>query len=83
MKREKFISWLLDNGCLVIRNANSGYTIIRNVINGKISGVPVNDPLKPATICRICLTLEINKVPEEAKAAEEIIAFAHKAHRST
>lgn len=80
MNRTAFIDFLTDNGCVVVRTDKKGYSILRNVITGKISGVPADDPTLPATVCRICKTLELNALPEEAAIAAEIIEIAHKNH---
>jgi len=79
MKRSGFIQYLTDNGCLIIREDKAGYCVIRNVINAKMSGVPENDPLRLATVCRICKTLEIEP-PDEARSAAEIVDFIHDQH---
>lgn len=79
MQRSDFISYIESQGCTVVRTDRKGYSIVRNVINAKQSGVPFNDPLLDATVCRICKTLEIEP-PDEAISAKEIIELAHKKH---
>lgn len=82
MIRAEFIAYLTtDVGCVIVRNDKTGYTVIRNVINGNISGVPVNDPLKPATVCRICKTLGVD-IPaiDEVVAAQAVVEALHRHH---
>ena len=79
MKRQAFLDFLTSNGCLILRTDPKGYSVARNVINLKMSGIPKNDPLRPATVCRICKTLGIHP-PEEVMAANAVIEFAHREH---
>lgn len=79
MKREEFIKYLSDNACNIIRTDKAGYSVCRNIVNGAMSGVPVTDPVYPATACRICKTLGIAP-PDEVLEAKEIIDLAHKKH---
>ncbi len=76
MNREEFIEYLIDNGCKVIRIANQGYCVMRNVVNAAISGIPVTDPPLSATICRICKTLSIDP-PDGYDAAKHLIEEVH------
>lgn len=85
MTKEEFITHLTTYcACIVIREDNAGYTVVRNVINGKMSGVSSasnpNGQLRPATICRICRTLGVENIPEEAATAVEIVDYVHKNH---
>jgi hypothetical protein len=63
------------------RTDKKGYSVIRNVENNKNSGIPKNNPLRPATVCRICKTLEV-VLPdsEEVYQANHIIELAHRNH---
>jgi hypothetical protein len=79
MKKEDFQQYLEQNGCVLVRVDNRGYSIYRNVLTGMMSGVPATDPCYPATMCRICKTLGIEP-PECAHAAIDIIEKAHKQH---
>jgi hypothetical protein len=79
MNRDELIKFLTDSGCVVVRNDKQGYSVIRNVMNGKISGVPREDFILSATVCRICKTLDIES-PEEVKSAQSIVDLAHKNH---
>lgn len=81
MTQQQVVDYLTnDCGCIVVRWDNQGYCVIRNVINARMSGVPVAADrlgnLKPATVCRICRTLEV-EIPEEAKKAADIIDYIH------
>lgn len=83
MTKDDLITHLTSSGCIVIREDNKGYSVIRNVINGKMSGAP-NGSLKsghirPATICRICRTLGV-EIPEEAAKAADVIDHLHNNH---
>ena len=82
MTRAEFLTFLEENGCTIARQDKSGYSVCRNVINGLMSGVPKNDPLKPATVCRILKTLGIEELPddEEVRKAKPVIDLAHKNH---
>jgi len=79
MNRQDFLTYLTDNGCVIVRTDKLGYSVIRNVLTGKISGVPLNDPCYIATVCRICKTLEVDP-PECALDAVEIVDKAQKKH---
>ena len=79
MNRDHFLTYLTENGCVLVRVDNQGYSVVRNVVTGQISGVPVNDPCFHATVCRICKTLGIDP-PECAVDAMEIVEKAHKKH---
>lgn len=79
MKRQAFIDYLLGLGCKEVRKDKKGYSVFRNIINGEMSGVPVDDPLRAATVCRICKTLGVSP-PEEAIIAKEVIDIAHQNH---
>lgn len=79
MNREDLLTYLTENGCMSVRTDKSGYSVVRNVMSGSMSGVPANDPLLHATVCRICKTLGINP-PDCAVQAMEIIEKAHKKH---
>ena len=79
MNRVDFIKYLQERGCMILREDNQGYAVIRNVINGNMSGVPKNDPLRIVTVCRICKTLDIKDVPIEAQSGE-IVEIAHNHH---
>lgn len=80
MKRDHFIMYLTEvRNCIIVRDDKSGYSIIRNPENDAQSGVPKNDPLRAATVCRICKTLHIDS-PDEAKSAQGIIDIADKHH---
>ncbi len=79
MKRNDLITYLTNNGCVVVRNDNQGYSVVRNVMTGKISGVPKEEHALPATVCRICKTLGIDS-PAEVQDAQGIIDLAHKNH---
>ncbi len=80
MNRATFIKFLEDNGCALVREDKSGYSVYRNVINGVISGIPVNDPLKAATVCRILKTLCIDDLPEneDLTNAKAIVDSVHR-----
>lgn len=81
MNREEFMAHLTQQGCVIVRNDNKGYSIVRNVINFKMSGVPVNNPMRPATVCRICKNLEITLPDGDGLIeANAIIEAAHKHH---
>ena len=84
MEREKFINYLENNSCVVVRHDNSGYSIMRNVINLQMSGIPKNNPktgkLRPATMCRVCITLGVD-IPEGATESISIIDAIHN-HRN-
>ncbi len=62
-----------------MRHANQGYSVVRNVMSGKISGIPKEDFILAATVCRICKTLGVDS-PESVKEAQEIVDLAHKNH---
>ncbi len=79
MNRIDLIRYLTDNGCILVRHDKQGYSVIRNVMNGKISGVPKEEYILSATVCRICKTLDIES-PEGVKSAQAIIDLAHKNH---
>jgi hypothetical protein len=79
MKRQDLMAYLEQNGCVLVRNANQGYSIVRNVVSGKMSGVPVDEDIYPASVCRICKTLAVDP-PEEAKLAQDIVEAAHRRH---
>ncbi|QEC76868.1 hypothetical protein [Mucilaginibacter ginsenosidivorax] len=81
MNRDAFIKYLTDNGCVVVRNANQGYSVVRNVMNGKISGVPKEEEVYNITACRICKTLEVDP-PKESEDGQGIVDLAHKNHGS-
>ncbi|WP_169579750.1 hypothetical protein [Runella zeae] len=72
---------LIQQGCVVVREDSKGYSVVRNLINFKMSGVPVNNPLRAATVCRICKNLEIS-LPEGDGLVEAnaVIEEAHKYH---
>lgn len=72
MTRTDFIDYLLANGCEIVREAKKGYCVIRNAQANKISGIPSTDPPLPATVCRICKTLQVVP-PDAAKDAQGII----------
>jgi hypothetical protein len=78
MNRNAFLQFLKESGCS-IEHRNPGYAVCRNVVNGKMSGVPIADPVYPATACRICKTLGIDP-PDEVQVAVEIIDIAHRRH---
>lgn len=81
MDRSDFLAYLAGKGCLLIRTDKKGYSVVRNVISGKSSGIPVNDPLLDATVCRICKTLDI-EFPEQCQSAVGVIELAHNRHSS-
>ena len=76
MTREDFIDYLLANNCEIVRIANKGYHVMRNVETLKMSGVPVTDPPLAATVCRICKTLDVQP-PAIAKEAKKLIDEIH------
>lgn len=80
MTQEQLINYLKENGCIVIRTDPKGYAVMRNVINGKMSGVSVptsqTGNYRHPTVCRTCKTLGVNP-PEEAKEAEGVINTLH------
>lgn len=81
MIRQEFIDHLIGNSCVVVRTDNKGYSIIRNVISAKMTGLPVNDPVLAATVCRICKTLGVDiPVNDYVQGAVEIVEIAHKNH---
>lgn len=62
MQRDEFIKHLISTGCLVVREANQGYSVVRNVVSGAISGVPkanASGEIRTATMIRICATLGV------------------------
>lgn len=65
----------------LVDHLKQGYSVMRNVINGKMSGVPmaasVNGQLKSATICKICRTLDV-EIPPDGISAEPILDHIHK-----
>jgi hypothetical protein len=77
MTKQDFIDYLVAHDCEIVRIANQGYHVMRNTKNKKMSGVPVTDPPLPATVCRICKTLDI-PTPDAAHSAQAIIDAAHK-----
>lgn len=79
MDRADFLTYLLSNGCTHVRTDKMGYSVVRNVITGKISGVPSNNPLLDATVCRICKTLDVD-FPEQCQAAVSVVELAHNRH---
>jgi hypothetical protein len=80
MIRTTFIQHLTNEcGCLIIRNDIQGYSVARNVVNGKISGIPKDINLRDATVCRVCRTLEVH-IPEEAMTAIGVVDLAHSNH---
>lgn len=79
MNRDELIAFLTSDGCVVVREDKRGYTVIRNVMSAKISGVPKDYEILDATACRICKTLDI-KPPEGVLSAQTIIDIAHKNH---
>lgn len=82
MNREEFMDFLLTNGVVVVRLDRQGYNIVRNTLTGKMSGVPENDPIKAATVCRICKNLGLDELPENehVREAKAIIDAAHEEH---
>ena len=82
MNRKEFLDHILSSGCVLVRTAKGVYAIVRNVVTGEVSGVPVDDPLRPATACRICKTLDIAP-PEAAMSAQEIVDLAHRNHKKS
>lgn len=83
MTQDELIEHLQDCGCKIVRRANRGYTVMRNLINGKMSGVPVPTgaagQLRPTTICQVCKTLEVT-IPDCAKDGEEIVDYVRAKH---
>lgn len=81
MTKEELVDHLTTNGCIVVREDSRGYAVVRNVINGNMSGVPaatnVNGQLRPATVCRTCRTLGV-EIPPEAMQAADIVDYIHK-----
>lgn len=80
MKREYFIMHLEAYNCNLVRPDKKGYSVYRSE-KGLISGVPVNDPLKPATVCRICKTLDIPS-PADMQDAKNLIDKLHDDHHN-
>lgn len=76
MTREDFIEYLEQHGCEIVRIANQGYSVIRNIETRKMSGVPATNPPLPATVCRICKTLDV-PTPDIANVAQAIIDEIH------
>jgi len=77
MNRDDFLKYLIISGCTLVRTDPKGYSIVRNVVTGQISGVPSSDPCFNATVCRICKTLGI--VPPDCSIeAREIVEKADK-----
>lgn len=81
MERADFLTYLAEKGCVLVRTDKKGYSVVRNVINWKSSGIPVNDPLLDATVCRICKTLGIDS-PEQCQSALGVVELAHSRHSS-
>ncbi len=79
MIRSDLINYLEQSECIVVRNDRRGYTVMRNVLSGKMSGIPKDVELYPASVCRICKTLGV-ETPEEARLAQAIVDAAHKRH---
>lgn len=76
MTREDFIDYLLANGCEIVRIANQGYHVMRNIESKNLSGVPITDPPLDATVCRICKTLGV-KPPDVSSGAQALIDHIH------
>jgi hypothetical protein len=76
MTREDFIDYLTANGCEIVRIANQGYHVIRNIESLSLSGVPITDPPLDATVCRICKTLGV-KPPDVSAGPQELIDRIH------
>ena len=76
MTRQDFIEYLEANGCEVVRIANAGYHVMRNVETRRMSGIPTTDPPLAATVCRICKTLDVPS-PKVASAAQALIDEIH------
>jgi hypothetical protein len=79
MNREDFLTYLSENACMLVRTDKRGYSVVRNVITSRMSGVPIDDPLYMALVCRICKTLGIEP-PACAVSAVDIVERAHKKH---
>ena len=77
MNREQLITFLIGNGCVEERTDKKGYSVVRNVVNLKISGVPADYELNDALVCRICKTLEIAH-PDEVAAAAALVDAVHR-----
>ncbi len=82
MSRQEVLDFLLTNGCVLVRDDNQGYSVIRNVQTGKMSGLPVNDPPRPATVCRICKNLGIDDLPkdEAIQKVRKVVDLVHNKH---
>ena len=85
MTQAEFIKHLRDHcGCIVIRE-DRNYSVVRNVINAKMSGVPkgsnASEQMRAATICRVCKTLDTT-IPEEAVKAAEVVDIIHENHKN-
>ncbi len=78
MTRQDFIEYLQQHDCEVVRIANQGYYVMRNIKTLDMSGVPPTDPPLAATVCRICKTLNVPSPDAAAQKAQSIIDAAHK-----
>lgn len=76
MTRQDFIEYLEANGCEIVRIANQGYHVMRNIKTKNLSGVPATDPPLDATVCRICKTLEV-KPPDVSSGAQALVDRIH------
>jgi len=73
MTRDVFIDYLVANGCEIVRIANQGYHVMRNIETKKMSGVPVTDPPLDATVCRICKNLDVEAPKESAESGAKAL----------
>ncbi len=76
MKQIYLIVYLESKGCEEVKVSNKGYYIMRNLKNGKMSGVPVpsnGDFLKEETICNVCNCLGVETPPSTENGFAEVM----------
>jgi len=77
LKQIYLVCYLESKNCKEVRQSKNGYFVMRNKLNGKISGVPKatadNGFLKEETICNICNTLEVEIPPSSEKDMKKLM----------
>lgn len=77
LKQIYLVCYLESKHCEVVRKSKNGYFVVRNISNGKISGVPKatadDDFLKEETVCNICNMLEVEIPPSTEKDMKKIM----------
>lgn len=77
LKQIHVVVYLESKNCEVVRIDKKGYYVMRNLSNGKISGVPVpregSEDLDEVTISLICKNLRVESPPNSSPEVEELI----------